>query len=88
MIQIFDDSVKTGNNINTSFFGDNFWLDFVTHGNDGFIWRSDEYNTILLQFSSKFVIFGKKTVTGVDCLGASFFLKKIGIIVKNVSSIC
>ena len=72
MVVLSDNAIEARNDVNASFFSNNFRLDFVTHRNDCSIWGTDEGDAVFFELSCEFSIFRKETISGVDSLCSSF----------------
>ena len=67
---LFDNTVKTGNNIDSGLFRHNFGLNLVTHRNDRLVRGSNEGDSVLLKLGSKIGVFGKKAISRMDSLSS------------------
>lgn len=63
MVDISDDSVETGDNVDLGLLGNDLTLDLVTHGSHGLLGGSNEGHTDLIQSLDKGSILGQETIT-------------------------
>lgn len=63
MVNISDDSVETGDNVDLGLLGNDLTLDLVTHGCHSILGRSNEGHTDIIQSLDKGSVLGQETVT-------------------------